>query len=121
MEANNDMDKKVIKTIPITLITGYLGAGKTTLINHILRNTKNHKMAVIVNSFYVQIMEIKAQTPQRLQKKLLIHASKPSLLALVRMVANIPTVFRQISVTIKLIIAKRSLASMRIAKILLPT
>lgn len=37
------------KTIPITLITGYLGAGKTTLINHILRNTKGHHMAVIVN------------------------------------------------------------------------
>jgi G3E family GTPase len=38
-----------IKTVPITLITGYLGSGKTTLVNHILRNTKNHKMAVIVN------------------------------------------------------------------------
>ncbi len=38
-----------IKTVPITLITGYLGSGKTTLINHILRNAKNHKMAVIVN------------------------------------------------------------------------
>ena len=38
-----------LKTVPITLITGYLGSGKTTLINHILRNAKNHKMAVIVN------------------------------------------------------------------------
>lgn len=38
-----------IKTVPITLITGYLGSGKTTLINHILKNAKNHKMAVIVN------------------------------------------------------------------------
>ena len=38
-----------IKTVPITLITGYLGSGKTTLVNHILRNSKNHKMAVIVN------------------------------------------------------------------------
>ena len=37
------------KTVPITLITGYLGSGKTTLINHILKNTKNHKIAVIVN------------------------------------------------------------------------
>ncbi len=37
------------KTVPITLITGYLGSGKTTLINHILKNTKNYKMAVIVN------------------------------------------------------------------------
>ncbi len=38
-----------IKSVPITLITGYLGSGKTTLVNYILRNTKNYKMAVIVN------------------------------------------------------------------------
>ena len=36
-------------SIPVTLITGYLGSGKTTLINHILSNAKGHKMAVIVN------------------------------------------------------------------------
>ena len=38
-----------IKTVPITLITGYLGSGKTTLINHILKNANNHHIAVIVN------------------------------------------------------------------------
>ena len=40
---------ETFKSVPITLITGYLGSGKTTLINHILRNANNHKMAVIVN------------------------------------------------------------------------
>ena len=30
-----------VKTVPITLITGYLGSGKTTLINHILKNAKS--------------------------------------------------------------------------------
>ena len=37
------------QTVPITLITGYLGSGKTTLINHILKNANNHHIAVIVN------------------------------------------------------------------------
>lgn len=35
--------------IPITLLTGYLGAGKTTLMNHILSNQQGYKAAVIVN------------------------------------------------------------------------
>lgn len=35
--------------IPITLLTGYLGAGKTTLMNHILSNQEGYKVAVIVN------------------------------------------------------------------------
>ena len=37
------------KVVPITLLTGYLGAGKTTLINHVLNNQKGYKVAVIVN------------------------------------------------------------------------
>ena len=34
---------------PITLLTGYLGAGKTTLMNHVLTNQEGYKVAVIVN------------------------------------------------------------------------
>ena len=37
------------KVTPITLLTGYLGAGKTTLMNHILTNQEGYKVAVIVN------------------------------------------------------------------------
>ena len=37
------------KTVPITVLTGYLGAGKTTLMNHVLNNQKGYKVAVIVN------------------------------------------------------------------------
>ena len=35
--------------VPITLLCGYLGAGKTTLMNMILANQKGYKVAVIVN------------------------------------------------------------------------
>ena len=37
------------KIVPITVLTGYLGAGKTTLINHVLNNQEGYKVAVIVN------------------------------------------------------------------------
>lgn len=37
------------KPVGITLLTGYLGAGKTTVINHVLSNQKGYKVAVIVN------------------------------------------------------------------------
>ena len=37
------------RILPITLLTGYLGSGKTTLINHILKNQEGYKIAVIVN------------------------------------------------------------------------
>ena len=36
--------------IPLTLISGYLGTGKTTLINNLLRTTKK-KIALLVNDF----------------------------------------------------------------------
>ncbi len=35
--------------IPVLLLTGYLGSGKTTLVNHILSNERGIKFAVIVN------------------------------------------------------------------------
>lgn len=37
------------KMVPITLLTGYLGSGKTTLINYILANQEGYRVAVIVN------------------------------------------------------------------------
>ena len=36
--------------IAVTVIGGYLGAGKTTLVNHILR-TADQRVAVLVNDF----------------------------------------------------------------------
>jgi cobalamin biosynthesis protein CobW len=37
--------------VPCTIVTGFLGAGKTTLIRHVLANANGRKLAVIVNEF----------------------------------------------------------------------
>jgi cobalamin biosynthesis protein CobW len=37
--------------IPCTIVTGFLGAGKTTLIRHVLGNAQGRRLAVIVNEF----------------------------------------------------------------------
>ncbi len=37
------------KDVPVLLLTGYLGSGKTTLVNHILTNREGIRFAVIVN------------------------------------------------------------------------
>ena len=37
--------------IPATIITGFLGSGKTTLIRHILQNAGGRRIALIINEF----------------------------------------------------------------------
>ncbi|WP_417264019.1 cobalamin biosynthesis protein CobW [Celeribacter sp.] len=37
--------------IPVTVITGFLGAGKTTLVRHLMANAGGRKLAVLVNEF----------------------------------------------------------------------
>ncbi|MCG6953324.1 MAG: GTP-binding protein, partial [Betaproteobacteria bacterium] len=37
--------------LPVTVIGGYLGAGKTTLVNHLLRHAGGKRLAVLVNDF----------------------------------------------------------------------
>ncbi len=37
--------------IPVTVVGGYLGAGKTTLVNHLLRHAAGRRIAVLVNDF----------------------------------------------------------------------
>ncbi len=37
--------------IPATVITGFLGAGKTTLIRHLLENAGGRRIALIINEF----------------------------------------------------------------------
>ncbi|MDH3742662.1 MAG: GTP-binding protein, partial [Hyphomicrobiales bacterium] len=37
--------------IPATVITGFLGAGKTTLVRHMLENADGRRIALIINEF----------------------------------------------------------------------
>ena len=37
--------------VPTTVITGFLGAGKTTLIRHLLQNAKGRRLALVINEF----------------------------------------------------------------------
>ena len=41
----------MISKIPATIITGFLGAGKTTLIRHMLQNAQGRRIALIINEF----------------------------------------------------------------------
>lgn len=36
---------------PVTIVTGFLGSGKTTLISHLIRNAGGRRLAVVVNEF----------------------------------------------------------------------
>jgi cobalamin biosynthesis protein CobW len=40
-----------MRRIPATIVTGFLGAGKTSLVRHLLATAAGHRLAVIVNEF----------------------------------------------------------------------
>ena len=40
-----------IEKIPVTIITGFLGAGKTTLVRHLMQNPQGRRLAILVNEF----------------------------------------------------------------------
>lgn len=37
--------------VPVTVVTGFLGAGKTTLISHLIRHAGGKRLAIVVNEF----------------------------------------------------------------------
>ncbi len=39
------------RKVPVTIVTGFLGAGKTTLVRHVIENAGGRRLALIVNEF----------------------------------------------------------------------
>ena len=40
-----------MRRIPATIVTGFLGAGKTSLVRHLISSAAGHRLAIIVNEF----------------------------------------------------------------------
>lgn len=55
------------KKIPITVVTGFLGAGKTTLVNHILQGNHGKKIAVIENEYGKLLIDACSRAPTSAQ------------------------------------------------------
>src|ERR1700761_6848784 len=43
--------RHAVAKIPVTIVTGFLGAGKTTVIRQVLENNANRRLALIINEF----------------------------------------------------------------------
>jgi cobalamin biosynthesis protein CobW len=43
--------RQTLAKIPVTIVTGFLGAGKTTLIRHVLEQAGGRRLALIINEF----------------------------------------------------------------------
>src|SRR6202012_2226011 len=51
MRSEGGAMRPTLSKIPVTVVTGFLGAGKTTLIRHVLENAAGRRLALIINEF----------------------------------------------------------------------
>ena len=48
---NRDLQAEAASAIPVTILTGFLGSGKTTMLNHLLVQPELKDAAVLINEF----------------------------------------------------------------------
>lgn len=48
---NAAVDLVIDRKVPVTIVTGYLGSGKTTFLNYVLTEQHNKRIAIILNEF----------------------------------------------------------------------
>ena len=84
--------------IPIVLITGYLGAGKTTLINHLLSlpEVAEHKLALVINEFGALGVDGKLVRAGRYAKFEINHGSLFCICTLADLVKALDTIARAV-------------------------
>jgi G3E family GTPase len=84
--------------IPIVLITGYLGAGKTTLINHLLSlpEVAENKLALVINEFGALGVDGKLVRPGKYAKFEINHGSLFCICTLSDLVKALGTIAREV-------------------------
>lgn len=68
MSAADEAAREVVlvaKPVPVTVITGFLGAGKTTLVRHILTQDHGFRIAIILNVSAFRCVAVDSATLMR--------------------------------------------------------